>query len=546
MMRSARLSFLLAAVLGLHVGLGTAVAQTNGTIAGQVSDATGGVLPGVTIEAISPVLIEGGRVAVTDGQGRYTIINLRPGSYRMTFSLPGFTTVVREDLPLTAAGTLTINVELRVGSIEESVTVSGQSPIVDVQQATRVETLSRDFMDSLPTARNFQTIGALMPGIKLDRPDVGGARAMEQTYMYSHGASAYHNTIQIDGMKVNSLMYDGVIQTYHNDAMHAEVTYQTGGFGAETLTGGIRLNMIPREGGNTLTGSGYFGGSHGGWQSTNNTPKLRSLGITQGDEIDLITDLNVAVGGPILRDKLWFFGSGRDQRVTEVVADSFFSVSGSKEPSRTRPVSDPSRPATQAQFVRNAMVRLTYQVSPRNKFTVYMDRIFKFKEHELFFVRSDPDTAAQRRDVNNMIYYTAQAKWTSTVSSKLLLEAGYSSNIENLSIFYQPGIRKSPPADLRTCLATPCFWDAGYNQSTPWHRQAMHWDFIRGDVWNAGYYEHNWYPERFVLSGAASYVTGSHAFKTGMQWDWGRGPTSSITMRTCSRCTSMAHRRSRG
>jgi len=511
-----------------------------------VSDATGGVLPGVTIEAISPVLIEGGRVAVTDGQGRYTIINLRPGSYRMTFSLPGFTTVVREDLPLTAAGTLTINVELRVGSIEESVTVSGQSPIVDVQQATRVETLSRDFMDSLPTARNFQTIGALMPGIKLDRPDVGGARAMEQTYMYSHGASAYHNTIQIDGMKVNSLMYDGVIQTYHNDAMHAEVTYQTGGFGAETLTGGIRLNMIPREGGNTLTGSGYFGGSHGGWQSTNNTPKLRSLGITQGDEIDLITDLNVAVGGPILRDKLWFFGSGRDQRVTEVVADSFFSVSGSKEPSRTRPVSDPSRPATQAQFVRNAMVRLTYQVSPRNKFTVYMDRIFKFKEHELFFVRSDPDTAAQRRDVNNMIYYTAQAKWTSTVSSKLLLEAGYSSNIENLSIFYQPGIRKSPPADLRTCLATPCFWDAGYNQSTPWHRQAMHWDFIRGDVWNAGYYEHNWYPERFVLSGAASYVTGSHAFKTGMQWDWGRGPTSSITMRTCSRCTSMAHRRSRG
>src|SRR5213592_3157394 len=193
-------------------------ADAQSAFSGVVKDPSGAVLPGVTVEAASPVLIEKSRSVVTDGEGRYTIVDLRPGTYKMTFTLTGFATVVREIVELPGNTTVPINVELKVGALEESVTVSGESPLVDVQNAQRTHVLERSVLDALPTTRNMQTVGAPVPGIKLSRPDVGGSQGMEQAYMRTHGADDRHTSMQVDGMNVNSSMGDGNIQAYNDDA----------------------------------------------------------------------------------------------------------------------------------------------------------------------------------------------------------------------------------------------------------------------------------------------------------------------------------------
>ena len=159
-----------AALVGLSFASSVAVAQT---ITGLVSDNTGGILPGVTVDASSPALIEGNRVAFTDGAGRYTLIDLRPGLYNLTFSLPGFSTVVVEGQELPANFTATVNAELSVGALEETVTVSGQAPLVDVQSTARAEVLNREILDAIPTGNTLQSTAQLITGIKMNRPEVG-------------------------------------------------------------------------------------------------------------------------------------------------------------------------------------------------------------------------------------------------------------------------------------------------------------------------------------------------------------------------------------
>ena len=197
------------------------VTSAQSAISGQVKDQSGAVLPGVTAEATSPVLIERTRTVVTDGQGRYTIVDLRPGTYKINFTLPGFSTVVREGIELLANFTATINIDLKVGALEETVTVAGASPVVDVQQASKVVTLTRDLIDSLPTSRNIMSVGQLVPGIRQAIPDVGGSRTMEQTGMRMHGLSERNTTQTVDGMQVNSNENNGTSLTYLDDALNA-------------------------------------------------------------------------------------------------------------------------------------------------------------------------------------------------------------------------------------------------------------------------------------------------------------------------------------
>ena len=188
------------ALLVLVPGLVFAQSQINGV----VRDESGGVLPGVTVEASSPVLIEKVRSAITDDQGRFAIIDLRPGMYRLTFTLTGFNTVVRDGLEVPGGVAVTANADLKVGALEETITVSGQTPQVDVTQATRTQVLTRDLIDALPSTRNIMSVGMMVPGIRLGTPDVGGSRQMEQTNPRGHGIAAKHTVQHIDGMSVNS------------------------------------------------------------------------------------------------------------------------------------------------------------------------------------------------------------------------------------------------------------------------------------------------------------------------------------------------------
>ena len=325
-MTSSRIAILSAVALGC-LAL-PAVARAQSAIVGTVKDTSGAILPGVTVEAASPVLIEKTRSVVTNGQGQYTITDLRPGQYRVTFTLAGFNTLVRQAIDLPTNFTSTINVELRVGTLEENVTVTGASPVVDVSSTSKVQVMSRETLDALPTGRSIFSMGQLVTGVNLNVPDVGGARAMQQTYMSTRGLTSANNIVQVDGLMINGLDGDGAVQQYINNAMVQEMSYQTAGAGADVSPGGIRVSIVPKDGGNRYSGSFFGAWSDGAWQSNNLTPELRARGLNAVDKIERIYDFNFGEGGPIKRDKLWFYGSLRKWSVNAPIAAVFYVPPG--------------------------------------------------------------------------------------------------------------------------------------------------------------------------------------------------------------------------
>src|SRR4051812_14324221 len=279
-------------------------------IAGVVRDTTGAVLPGVTVEVASPALIEQTRSATTDAQGQYKIIDLRPGTYSVTFALPGFSTVKRDGVELPANFTAPVNGELRVGSLEETVTVSGASPVVDVQQAITQQVLPQALLDAVPTGgRNIQSVGATLVGVTQSQPDVGGAQGMQQTYLAAHGSDPKDNYIMVDGIRLNGIEGDGAIQQYFNEGMGSEMSYQTGGISAESSGGGVRLNMIPKDGGNSLKGDVFFSATGVSLQANALTEDLIDQGLQAGNALESIHDLNVSAGGPPLKKNPRVFGA---------------------------------------------------------------------------------------------------------------------------------------------------------------------------------------------------------------------------------------------
>ena len=296
------------------------VAHAQSGIAGVVKDPSGAVLPGVTVEASSDVLIEKTRTVVTDGAGLFNIINLRPGTYVVTFTLTGFQTYKREGLELPGGFTANVDAIMKVGSLEESVTVSGASPVVDVSSNTKSAVLTREVLDSVPNAHTIQSVGQLIPGVSLTSPDVGGSVQMQQTYFAVHGFGASGTSVMMDGMVINTLLNDGAIQSYFTTAGSQEMVYQTGGGGGEAPTGGLNINMVPREGGNRFTGTSSLGLEN--WQSDNFGQELKNLGVTSTDKLGSYHDFDVAEGGPIKKDRIWFFGVGRLSHENKPVANT--------------------------------------------------------------------------------------------------------------------------------------------------------------------------------------------------------------------------------
>jgi hypothetical protein len=467
------------------------------TFTGVVKDQSGAVLPGVTVEAGSPVLIERSRSAITNESGAYTIVDLRPGAYTLTFSLPGFKTVKR-DVDLIANFVSTINVEMAVGAVEETVTVQAESPVVDLQSNTKADVLPRDVLDSLPTAHTIQSVGQTVVGVQLDAPDVAGSRAMQQTYFTVHGAGVAQTSVLMDGMIINGLQGDGAVQSYTNDAGNEQMVYQTGGGAADSPSGGLKLNVSPKEGGNTFHGSVFTGFESNSLQSNNLSPFLASHGVRVVDKIGTYRDIDGTLGGPIKKDKLWFFGSTRFFTVNKPVASTFYIPQGHTYADCNTGVVACQQGINQ-QRINSVLLRLTWQVSPRNKLSAYMDRLFKSRDHD---VSPGDDPATAGFVWNSPIYETSTIKWTSTVSSQLLLEGGYSSNIERYNNLYEPGIRQP--------YGSPA-WFAG----------ARHIDLTLGTTSNAAAHEYGSFPDRHNAQAAASYVRNTHNIKVGFQDSWG-------------------------
>ena len=359
--------------------------------------------------------------AVTDTQGLYQIVDLRPGSYTVTFALVGFATIKREGVEVTASFTATINADLRVGSIEESVTVSGEAPTVDVRNVVLGKVVGRDVIDTIPTGnRSFQHIGVLIPGVNINTPDVGGTSLRDLTLVVRR-QPIRGNLLLIDGMphKPRRRRRRRAQRHHHERRRRAGDQSGSGGLSAETATGGVRSNIIPKEGGNTYRGFLAASYSNHSLQSNNLTSDLQALGLRSVDRLDRVWDINPAIGGPLVKDKLCVsFGVprvGREQprggRLLQPDADLLRLHAGFRSA------------GIDGTQLGSENIRLTWQASPRNKINFYYDiqpglllpSHLRQPSHQL------PEAII---DQGRSPDYMTQLTWSSTVSSKLLVSAG--------------------------------------------------------------------------------------------------------------------------
>ena len=306
-----RVLFLLAALVVLP-----ASAYAQAAISGVVKDASGAVLPGVTVEAASPVLIEKTRSAVTDGTGQYRIINLLPGTYTVTFTLAGFSAIRREDIELTGAFTATVNADLKVGGVAETITVSGETPIVDTQSIRRQTTISNELMTAIPTARSWAATALLIPGIVT----IGGGPTdiqvtPQMTVFGGAGGRNNEGRMQVDGLNAGAGLGGSGVSTYVADISNAQevVTTTSGGLG-EVEVGGPTLSIIPEKRRQHASGAPRTCPvSAAGWSAATTATHLRVAGLTTPGQLLRQWDYTFGIGGPIKKDRLWYYVTARDE-----------------------------------------------------------------------------------------------------------------------------------------------------------------------------------------------------------------------------------------
>ncbi|MEP7306352.1 MAG: TonB-dependent receptor [Acidobacteriota bacterium] len=523
-----RLLFGLACVMLLP-----ASAYAQASITGVVKDASGGVLPGVTVEAASPVLIEKTRAAVTDGSGQYRIVDLLPGTYTVAFTLPGFSTVRRAGVELTGSFAATINADLKLGNLEETITVTGATPTVDVQNSLRQTVLSKELISTLPATRAAGALLNATPGIAVTD---GAAQAVTPTMskFTAHGGALDEGRMLINGMTVAGPFSGGGNSSLTYDTANAEEVsvLVSGGLG-ESEIGGPSMNIVPRSGGNAFSGQAFFN-TAGKWSTGDNLDdSLHAVGIEKNQGLISAYDASATLGGPIKRDRLWFFGNYRKYSTIAPGAGNVRLNAYAGDFSHWNYLAgDPNVEPRSVQGRDMWSGRLTGQVAT-NRLTFSREQQQRCegsslttggdacRQREAGWVGMGSTTFAPEAHLGyfDLPYSVTQATWTNPMSTRVLLDAGYS--------------RFAYQTNGGTGTASP---DGIFDQ-TPVLEQAA----IDGHNANFNYRGVNRFRVQDVtltaLRGSLSYVTGAHNMKVGYQ---GQFTTSDQVFHTNS--TLLAYR----
>jgi hypothetical protein len=492
-----------------------AFAQSDAQIAGVARDASGSVLPGVAVVATSPSLIEHSRTVFTDGQGQYRVISLVPGEYKVTFTLSGFDTLVREGIKLTAAFTATLNVEMSVGALEESLTVTGQSPLIDTQTVTQRETIPKELLDSLPSARTFHFYATLVPGVQmaLANYDAGGTDGSRFQFMKIHGSRQDQMPLLLNGMRFNTMLNTGGGNNTTltlNTGTIGEITVETSGTSAEAYVSGVVANSVTKEGSNRFSVYAYADGSSPSLQSDNNSQQYINEGVTAVGKIKNLYEVNATFGGPIVKDRFWFLAGIRDSESTKYLP----GVYASKDPtsnvycgiaagctSLNGQLIPDSRDLSRQAFSGNTYDRgytanLTLQATPKNKFTFFIHANDRYLINDASVTATPEATFYQTSSPDRIM----QGTWTAPLTSRLLLEGGIS-NYKQVLVGGQQNFAGlvGQGSDLIV----------GKRESSTGTTYGPTTALLS---WN-----NNQYNMRFNVN----YVTGTHSFKIGMQDMWG-------------------------
>jgi len=490
-------------VLGSLLVVPTA-AFAQASIVGTVKDASSGVLPGVTVEASSPALIEKTRSVVTNSVGQYAIEDLRPGTYTVTFTLSGFGTVKREGIVLSGTFIATVNQDLKVGTVTEAVVVSGEAPVVDVTSTRNQAVISGETIAEIPSSRQYSAFTHLIPAINVQQNDFSGSNPALYSVFQIHGGRRNEGQVLVDGMNGG---YQGMgVSGYVPEVGNAqEVVFTLSGGLGEATTGGPQMNIMPKQGGNIFSGSFFVSGTGDAFQGSNLSPEIAAMGLSATNSIKSLWDINPSFGGPIIRDKLWFFGTYRYQISRQYVA-SMYANRNAGDPTKWTYDPDVSQQAVADGNWNNGSGRLTWQATPRNKISVWSS----LQYHCLYCdgggdgtglgfgaMITSPEATATNE---NHPSWLTQVSWTSPYTSRVLLEAN-----AQLGPYFWWGSRQKNPYDTTMIpvqeTAGPY---PGINYRAPVGLGQGAWSDHTG-LTN-------------IVQGAVSYITGSHSMKVGSRY----------------------------
>jgi hypothetical protein len=488
------------------------------TMTGVVTDASGGVLPGVTVEASSPVLIEKVRSAVTDGTGQFRIVSLPSGTYTITFTLTGFNKVKREGIELAGTLTATVDIEMRVGALEETITVTGASPVVDLQSARRQAVIDGNVLQAIPTSRSYNNVLQLVPGV-----DPGTAQIQLSPTMLlftAHGGSTQDGRLTVDGVNTGASRGGSGVSGYVPDMQNTqEVAFTISGNLGEAETGGPQMTIVPKYGGNRFSGSFFATGINEALQGNNFTPRLQAAGLVAPPKIIRLFDVQASIGGPISKDHLWFFYNYRTVGRADA-QPGIFANKNAGDPNTWTYDPDFSLQGRNDTRRRINALRLTWQMTTRNKLSAFYDDqpactgaawvdgsgacrttapgdgwIPGGSQVNGFF-GAGPN-APETGDYQYNPQRVQQVKWQSPVTSRLLLEAAAGVYASRWGYDERPG---NPTRDLVRVQEQGLIPGTGLSNLK-----------YRSSNWpNGRIGAHTW-------NFSASYVTGAHNFKAGYQ-----------------------------
>ena len=472
-----------------------------GSIAGVVRDSSGAAVPGVTVEASSPVLIEKSRTAVSDSSGQYRVEQLRPGTYSVSFTLAGFGTVQREGIEISAGFTAPLNVALKVGAVQETVNVSDRAPVVDVQNVAEQRTLVKQELDSLPTARSFATLGTTLPSVTADQRDVGGTQGERGNVLSAHGGDGFDMTLQVDGISISvvgaATASGNAWSTFSlNDAAVQELSFETSAISAESSSGGVRVNAIPREGGNAFHGTAFGDYANRSMSRDNLTSTEMAQGLLKTPGFNLLYDESAGVGGPIKRDRIWFYYAQRYRSNDIAGINTFYSI----DPLKASYNPDLTRPVHSGGFDSDNQLRVTTQLTPRNKVGFFFDKVNKCNCPTILDSPFFTAEGTSRLTYSPNGVWLGSISWQATISPKLLWDSAVSYNRQD-DLF-------TPLVPTVGATAPIAVFDIG----------AAGPKFLRAPT--PGVFTGGEYQNQANFRGGLSYVTGRHSVKVGITYHY--------------------------
>lgn len=479
--------FLMLALMAACLTVSAYAQLQTGNIAGTVQDATGAVIPGVTVTLMNPSIIGGNQTTLTDERGQYRFSRLLPASYTVKAELTGFQAAQRENVAVNAEVTSRVDLVLQVGNVADTVTVTGEAPLLDTTSALHQQVLDREIRNTIPTGGDLWSLSRLVPAAITGNYDIGGNQSFQQTGITVHGNPGSEKKFAVDGLDVTWAGGAGATALYYDVGMFEEVNYQVGAISAENAQGGVVMNMVTRTGTNDFHGDFYFWGTNSNLQSDNLKPALRkdlldaiparakaaNPNISPRSKILGLFDSNLSLSGPIIKNKLWWTASGKLNSLNQL-------VTGSYNADGTQAVDD--------NRIWNASGKLSYQLNSANQLHFSYNRNQKNRYHR----RSENFTEDRAAHLQDQPGYVTQLKWTSSLSNRIVLDGSMGYSVIFFPTRQQSEVKQGDISLFDTTTSTLRVAAATYS-----FRPA----------------------DRGALSFSASFFLGRHEVKSGYQWN---------------------------